>query len=289
MTPAKRILLVDGVTPLRQALADQLGQNDDLEIDTAETGVAALERVGLAGYDAVVAESALADMAGRELVRRLRAEGEHCPVILLVLPGEPDGSVEGAEPLLKPFRIGTLLTLLRNRLREAGHDQQSYTIGPYSFRLAAKLLLDAATVLTASQTAAVNQLKAQQAAAQLAVQAQLQAAGGYSSGVTYQYARGPDGTTYVVGGSVSFDTQSIPGNPNATIAKMETVRRAALSSPQLSAAALQALASADVAIAQADAALRSGQSTGSALGAYAAAAGLASPANHNTHQVALAV
>ena len=147
----------------------------------------------------------------------------------------------------------------------------------------------AATVLTASQTAAVNQLKAQQAAAQLAVQAQLQAAGGYSSGVTYQYARGPDGTTYVVGGSVSFDTQSIPGNPNATIAKMETVRRAALSSPQLSAAALQALASADVAIAQADAALRSGQSTGSALGAYAAAAGLASPANHNTHQVALAV
>ena len=152
MTPAKRILLVDGVTPLRQALADQLGQNDDLEIDTAETGVAALERVGLAGYDAVVAESALADMAGRELVRRLRAEGEHCPVILLVLPGEPDGSVEGAEPLLKPFRIGTLLTLLRNRLREAGHDQQSYTIGPYSFRLAAKLLLDAATGRTVRLT-----------------------------------------------------------------------------------------------------------------------------------------
>ena len=68
------------------------------------------------------------------------------------MPGEPDGSVEGAEPLLKPFRIGTLLTLLRNRLREAGHDQQSYTIGPYSFRLAAKLLLDAATGRTVRLT-----------------------------------------------------------------------------------------------------------------------------------------
>ena len=152
MTPAKRILLVDGVTPLRQALADQLAQSDDLEIDTADTGAAALERVGLAGYDAVVAESVLADMPGRELARRLRAEGEHCPVILLVPPGEPDDGAESAEPLSKPFRIGALLTLLRNRLREAGRDQRSYPIGPYRFRPAAKLLLDAATNRTVRLT-----------------------------------------------------------------------------------------------------------------------------------------
>ncbi|MEI7611163.1 MAG: putative metalloprotease CJM1_0395 family protein, partial [Rhodospirillaceae bacterium] len=107
----------------------------------------------------------------------------------------------------------------------------------------------ASTILTAAETAEVAQLKALQQAAQQQAQAQLQAAGAYGGAVSYQYARGPDGVTYVVGASVSFNTGAVPGDPAATIAKMETVRRAALASPQLSAAALQALQSADAAIA----------------------------------------
>ena len=105
--------------------------------------------------------------------------------------------------------------------------------------------------------------------------------------MSYQYQRGPDGVTYVVDSSVSFNTQAVPGNPTATIAQMETVRRAALSSGQLSASALQALQSADIAIAQAEAALSSGRTAGAALGAYTTAAGLGSPANRNAHRVTL--
>ena len=144
MTPAKRILLVDDATPLRQSLVDQLRQTGDFEIEEAESGADVLARVAVAGYDAIVIESALADMSGGDLVRRLRGEGERCPLILLAPVGSYAGSEsEGADIVVKPFRIGVLLALLRTRLRETERNQDVvFAIGPYSFRPAAKLLHD---------------------------------------------------------------------------------------------------------------------------------------------------
>ncbi|MEI6557420.1 MAG: response regulator transcription factor [Rhodospirillaceae bacterium] len=148
MKPAKRILLVDDATPLRQSLADQLRESGGFEVEDVETGAGALARVGVAGYDAIVIEAGLADMDGGELVRRLREEGERCPLILLAPAGGgsgPAGESDGLDIVAKPFRIGVLFALLRNRLREAGRDQDAvFVIGPYRFRPAAKLLLDEA-------------------------------------------------------------------------------------------------------------------------------------------------
>ena len=47
-------------------------------------------------------------------------------------------------------------------------------------------------------------------------------------GASYTYQPGPDGRRYAVGGEVSVDTSSVSNNPEATIAKMQVVRRAAL-------------------------------------------------------------
>ena len=154
MTPAKRILLVDAATPLRQSLADQLRQTGDLEIEEAESGAEALARVGVAGYDAIVIESALTDMTGSELVRRLRAEGERCPLLLLAPPGGAPGlESDGVDVVAKPFRIGVLTATLRTRLREAARDQDAvFALGPYSFRPAAKLLYDEAAERTVRLT-----------------------------------------------------------------------------------------------------------------------------------------
>lgn len=64
------------------------------------------------------------------------------------------------------------------------------------------------------------------------------------SGASFQYEQGPDGRNYAVGGEVSIDTAPVSGDPQATLAKMETVRRAALApadpSPQDRAVASQA-------------------------------------------------
>lgn len=55
------------------------------------------------------------------------------------------------------------------------------------------------------------------------------AAGGqYTGAPSYTYTRGPDGKLYATEGQVSIDTSAVPNDPEATIAKAETVIRSAL-------------------------------------------------------------
>ena len=58
-------------------------------------------------------------------------------------------------------------------------------------------------------------------------QAHLAVGGQYTGAPEFTYERGPDGINYAVGGEVPIDVSVIPGNPEATIRKMEQVRRAA--------------------------------------------------------------
>lgn len=60
-------------------------------------------------------------------------------------------------------------------------------------------------------------------------QAHRSAGGQHVRGATsFTYERGPDGINYAVGGEVQIDTSEIRGDPEATIRKMEQIRRAAL-------------------------------------------------------------
>lgn len=56
------------------------------------------------------------------------------------------------------------------------------------------------------------------------------AAGGahVNGGASYTYQKGPDGRQYAIGGHVSIDASSVPGDPEATREKAQQVRRAAL-------------------------------------------------------------
>jgi len=58
-------------------------------------------------------------------------------------------------------------------------------------------------------------------------QAHAAVGGQYAGGPHYQYQRGPDGVAYAVGGEVPIDVGR-ESSPEATIEKMQTVRRAAL-------------------------------------------------------------
>lgn len=56
-----------------------------------------------------------------------------------------------------------------------------------------------------------------------------QAAGaGLVRGTSFNYTVGPDGKQYAIGGEVKIDISPVPGDPEATIQKMQQVRRAAL-------------------------------------------------------------
>ena len=51
--------------------------------------------------------------------------------------------------------------------------------------------------------------------------------GKFAGSIEYEYERGPDGQQYAVAGEVSIDSSPVPGDPAATIAKMEQIRAAA--------------------------------------------------------------
>ncbi len=75
----------------------------------------------------------------------------------------------------------------------------------------------------------IQQLQATDREVRAHEQAHKAAAGPYAvGGPTFQYTTGPDGKRYAVGGEVRIDTAPVPDNPEATIVKAQTIRRAAL-------------------------------------------------------------
>lgn len=75
--------------------------------------------------------------------------------------------------------------------------------------------------------------------------AHLSAAGQHATGgAQYQYQKGSDGRLYAIGGHVSIDTSSVPGDPEETERKAEQVRRAALAPGEPSAQDTQVAAQA---------------------------------------------
>lgn len=64
-------------------------------------------------------------------------------------------------------------------------------------------------------------------------QAHLAAAGRFAtSGPSFTFQTGPDGRRYAVGGEVGIDTSPVPDDPEATIAKAQQIRAAALAPAQ---------------------------------------------------------
>lgn len=83
-----------------------------------------------------------------------------------------------------------------------------------------------------------------------------QAAGGaYAGSATFSYQTGPDGQQYAVGGEVPIDLSPVPGDPEATIRKMQQIRAAALAPASPSGADRQVAAKAAQIAAEAQAEL----------------------------------
>ena len=142
----RRILLVDDDADLRANLVDQLAHYREFDLVEAGTGAEALARVRDAHVDLMLLDVGLPDMDGRETVKILRREGFKSPIVLLTGHDSDADQILGLESgandyVTKPFRFSVLLARIRAALRQ--HDQSEdvvFTIGPYSFQPAAKLL-----------------------------------------------------------------------------------------------------------------------------------------------------
>ncbi|MCW8800501.1 MAG: putative metalloprotease CJM1_0395 family protein [Desulfobacter sp.] len=92
---------------------------------------------------------------------------------------------------------------------------------------------DAGSEFTQEEKLLVEKLQKVDAEVRAHEMAHIAAGGEYiTSGATFSYQEGPDGKNYAVGGEVSIDTSPEPGDPEATLQKMQRVRAAALAPAQ---------------------------------------------------------
>ena len=92
---------------------------------------------------------------------------------------------------------------------------------------------DAESGFTQEEKLLVEELQKVDAEVRAHEMAHIAAGGEYiTSGATFSYQQGPDGKNYAVGGEVSIDTSPVPGDPEATLQKMQRVRAAALAPAQ---------------------------------------------------------
>lgn len=83
--------------------------------------------------------------------------------------------------------------------------------------------------LNTEELAVVNELKQTDKKVRAHEAAHVAVGGQYvTGGPSFEYKTGPDGKQYAVGGEVQIDTSEVPNDPDATIAKMEVVKKAAL-------------------------------------------------------------
>ena len=148
MTTGKRVLIVVDDDPLREMLSEQLQLHEEFVTTAAENGAKALEMAKLDYYDVIILDVGLPDIDGREVCRLMRRGGVTSPIIMLTGAKTDADTILGLDAgandyVTKPFRIGVLVARLRAHIRQRERsDGAVFTIGPYTFQPANKLLLD---------------------------------------------------------------------------------------------------------------------------------------------------
>lgn len=164
---SRKILLVDDDRDLSDALVDQLSLYDEFELTHAASATAGIQAAREGHVDMIIMDVGLPDMDGREAVKLLRKSGVRAPIIMLTGQDTDSDAILGLEAgandyVTKPFRFAVLLARIRAHLRQ--HEQSedaTFAIGGYTFRPAAKLLLDSAggkIRLTEKETAILKYL-----------------------------------------------------------------------------------------------------------------------------------
>ncbi len=148
---AKKILLVDDDKALRESLSEQLRLHEEFITVEASTGTEAMNLAKHEHFDAILLDVGLPDMDGREVCRLLRRNGIMSPILMLTAARADADAILGLDSgandyVVKPFRLPVLLARLRAQFRQ--HEQSEdavFTIGPYTFRPSAKVLIHGET------------------------------------------------------------------------------------------------------------------------------------------------
>ncbi len=138
--PLAYLLVVDDEAPVRESIGRALTL-EGYEVDFANDGAVALEKLTARPPDAVVLDVLMPEVDGLEVCRRLRRSRDETPILMLTARDAVSDRVAGLDAgaddyLVKPFALEELLARVRALLRRS--------IGPESSNLLrfADLVLD---------------------------------------------------------------------------------------------------------------------------------------------------
>jgi len=141
-----RILVVDDDRAVRESLRRSLTFNG-YEVDVASDGGEALDRLRAERPDALVLDVMMPRVGGLETCRRLRADGDDVPILVLTARDSIADRVAGLDAgaddyLVKPFDLEELLARLRALLRrvapEVGDPDEHLAFADLSMDLASR-------------------------------------------------------------------------------------------------------------------------------------------------------
>ncbi len=128
MTGQASVLIVDDEPAIRRLLRTSLTAQG-YRISEAETGATAMTRITAEAPDIILLDLGLPDMDGLDVIRALRKDAAHIPIVVLSSRDDERGKVAaldlGADDYVtKPFGMNELVarlrTALRHRLQQEG-------------------------------------------------------------------------------------------------------------------------------------------------------------------------
>ncbi len=124
-----RVLVIDDEVNLAELISMAL-RYEGWEVATAHTGAKAVAAAKEFGPDAVVLDMMLPDFDGLEVLRRMRANDAHVPVVFLTARDSVEDRVAGLtaggdDYVTKPFSLEEVVARLRGLMRRSGAQQTS--------------------------------------------------------------------------------------------------------------------------------------------------------------------
>mgnify|MGYP001067285397 CR=1 FL=1 len=111
-----KFLVVDDFSTMRRIVRNLLKELGYTNVDEAEDGVVALQKLrGGGGFQFVVTDWNMPNMTGIELLKEIRADAalKHLPVLMITAEAKKENIIDAAQNgasgyIVKPFTAGTL-------------------------------------------------------------------------------------------------------------------------------------------------------------------------------------
>jgi two-component system chemotaxis response regulator CheY len=125
--PKMKFLVVDDFSTMRRIVRNLLKELGFTNVDEAEDGVVALQRLNSAQFDFVVTDWNMPNMDGLTLLQTIRQTPhlKHLPVLMITAEAKKENIIAAAQAgasgyIVKPFTAGTLAEKLEKIFEKLG-------------------------------------------------------------------------------------------------------------------------------------------------------------------------